>query len=286
MVLQSAYSFSDAASPTVEVSKETLGSILFQIETELYNSEIYRRAMAGFQTMLGESVGTAHIMVKAVGREAIRLAFQQLARQYKVVPVASPDSTSIKNIKEEQPITSASVVQEEAIAPKETAPDQLTSDSNQDHLESLEGSLDSDDLEELLKPFGLTSTLPDSAKTLKKPTQEELAEEKAFQVREECLRQIGQEIMQARQLRSMSQDQLHRQTLVPLYHIEALETGRVDKLPEDVYVRSFIRLLGNAVGLDGAAISANLPESDLVKSVVPSWYKTKSASGLSLTPVH
>jgi len=288
MVLQSAYCFSDATSTTVEISKETLGSILLQIETELYNSEIYRRAMAGLQTMLGESIETAHIMVKAVGREAIRLAFQQVAKQYKVVPVISPQSSPQK----EEQLPSASTATEEAIAPDTAevlSPEDVTLESNQDAVEvdAQQAPIDFDNLDDLLKPFGLTSALPSFTKIPKKANKEELAEA-ILQLRAERLCQIGQEIMQARQLRLLSREQLHRQTLVPIYHIEALETGRIDKLPEDVYVRSFIRLLANAVGLNGVTMAGSLPETDAIKSVVPSWYRSSSSPslGLSLTPVH
>lgn len=72
---------------------------------------------------------------------------------------------------------------------------------------------------------------------------------------------------------------------MPLHHIEALEAGHVN-LPEDVYVRGFIRRMGCALGLDGVAIAASIPEPDPVKSVVPSWYISDAVPGFQLKSVH
>jgi cytoskeletal protein RodZ len=63
------------------------------------------------------------------------------------------------------------------------------------------------------------------------------------------VRQLGEELLRVRQDRGISLYQLHLQTLVPLHHLKALETGQTDKLPEDIYVRGFVRRLGDALGL-------------------------------------
>ncbi|WP_199248107.1 RodZ family helix-turn-helix domain-containing protein [[Phormidium] sp. ETS-05] len=74
------------------------------------------------------------------------------------------------------------------------------------------------------------------------------------------LEQVGKELAQARQEKGISLDQLHIQTLIPKYHLQSLEAGRVEKLPEPVYVRSFVRKIGNALGLDGDMVAASLPD--------------------------
>src|SRR4028118_332321 len=96
MVFQPAYDRGVSESPTIEISQEGLRSILNQIESELQDSEVYRRTMAGLQTMLGEASSTAHILVKAVGREAVRLSFQEVVRQYKVIPVPSGEMNNTR----------------------------------------------------------------------------------------------------------------------------------------------------------------------------------------------
>jgi len=75
---------------------------------------------------------------------------------------------------------------------------------------------------------------------------------------------------------------------IPLHHIEALSAGRVEELPEDVYVRGFIRRLGDVLGLDGAALVAALLAPEPLKSVLlPSAYQPEyKASRFYLTPTH
>ncbi|MBD2543430.1 MULTISPECIES: helix-turn-helix domain-containing protein [Planktothricoides] len=86
----------------------------------------------------------------------------------------------------------------------------------------------------------------------------------------EYLHQIGQQFRDARTALGMSQYQLHYQTLVPIAHIQALETGRIEALPTAVYVRGFIRKIGTALGLDGDRLADSMPEMHLFKTVLGS----------------
>ncbi len=102
---------------------------------------------------------------------------------------------------------------------------------------------------------------------------------------EECVRQLGEELLRVRQDRGISLYQLHLQTLVPLHHLKALETGQTDKLPEDIYVRGFVRRLGDALGLDGARMAASLPPR-AVTSLDSSTNRNAYSFGFSLAPAH
>jgi hypothetical protein len=296
MALESTYCLSVAENTTVEISKEKLRSILSQIESELHCSEVYQRTLAGLQTMLGEAAGNAQLLVKAVGREAIRLAVGEFAKHYKLVPVPSPEAGVAK---EAQPsVDSDKDFRQDSSSSRSTAddflPDLAASDSNQEksELDVIAAPAKSEDSG---KPPSPTSTPPGFTKPPKKLTKTELAAQIASQERDERLRKIGRELQHARQAHTLTVRQLYHQTLVQPHHIQALELGRFDQLPEDVYVRGFIRLLGDALGLDGAAMAASLPAPDPVKSVVPSWQRAKSAGGLlagglaggfQLSPVH
>lgn len=99
---------------------------------------------------------------------------------------------------------------------------------------------------------------------------------------EECLRKLGQEFREVRLSKEISLDQLHHHTLVPLYHLQALEAGEIDKLPEEIYVRGFVRRIGSALGWDGDRLTDALPPLEPVQSPTPSWQKTESSGGLSL----
>lgn len=268
MVMQATYGNGVIEHPTIEISQEGLRSILAQIEAELVDSEVYRRSMAGLQTMLGEASSTAQILVKAVGREAVRLTFQQLVRQYNIVPASSERT---KEVRQEHSNFSQGM------------------DDNSVHVESHSGTASEEEFAKFdgkTAPLKVTNTQTGNTKQNQKLTKAELAAQKAAKEREEILLQIGQELLRAREARSLSVFQLHTQTLVPMHHIEALETGRLHELPEDVYIRGFIRRIGNALGLNGVSIAASLPEPDPVKSVVPSWYNSTAMPGLQLNSVH
>ncbi|MBD2104198.1 RodZ family helix-turn-helix domain-containing protein [Leptolyngbya sp. FACHB-261] len=88
----------------------------------------------------------------------------------------------------------------------------------------------------------------------------------------EALRRLGEQLREARLAQGLSLMMVHSRTLVPLYHLESLETGQVEKLPEVVYVRGFIRRIAPLLGLDGNMLSAQIPDSDPVYNVVPSWH--------------
>ncbi|MEB3359949.1 MAG: helix-turn-helix domain-containing protein [Synechococcales bacterium] len=106
--------------------------------------------------------------------------------------------------------------------------------------------------------------------------------------RESMLRQIGAELHQARQSLSLSIEQVHYRTHVPLHLVKALEAGRLDQLPEDVYVRGFIQRLGDALSLEGASLASRIPLPDTSKTVLPSWQKSsRPATAPSyLRPAH
>lgn len=268
MVFQPTYT-NGVSDTTIEMSQDGLRSILNQIETELLNSEVYRRTMAGLQTMLGEATNTAQILVKAVGREAVRLTFQEFARQYKVVPVVEATNRP-RHHELDNPKLEAHLVEETASLNDDLADEEEVVKEEANNSSKLVDRLIGD------------TQLPKKTKLAK-------SENKKFaQERDDLLRKVGQELRQAREARSLSTVQLYNQTLVPLHHIEALEAGQLEHLPEDVYIRGFIRRLGQALGLNGIAIASTLPEPDPVKSVVPSWYRAPATNlgGLQLSSVH
>lgn len=261
MVMQPTYGTGVIDNQTIEISHEGLRSILNQIEAELINSEVYRRTMAGLQTMLGEASSTAQILVKAVGREAVRLTFQQFAKQYKIVPVSSEDTNPVRH---------------EASDFSENVNENLVQDQFQAKTS----------LQDTFPSFNFSNKPSGEPKLPKKFPKAEPVAHRFAQEREEILRQVGQELLRARLERSLTLEQLHNQTLVPPRQIVALESGHVEQLPEDVYVRGFIRRMAHALGLNGEALVASIPQPDLSKAVVPSWYNSITVPEFQLNPVH
>jgi len=99
------------------------------------------------------------------------------------------------------------------------------------------------------------------------------------------LREVGERFREVRTSLGISLRELHYQTLVPIAHIEALETGAVEQLPTAVYVRGFVRKIGKALGLDGDGLAESLPQQDYLKTVLPSWQRlpASKSSPISLS---
>ncbi|MBD2119845.1 RodZ family helix-turn-helix domain-containing protein [Trichocoleus sp. FACHB-262] len=295
MVLKPVYCSDATGNIAIEISQEELRTILGQIESELYHSEVYRRVLAGLQTMLGETAGGAQTLVKAVSREAIRLAFRQFFKQYRAISASLKQEASQDEAVEAAEELPAAVSSATLESPIETSTPTTSAFTDEDTTNENMVVVVEDAPLEATAVEGVKSTpveeqpflLGMMGKPTKKLTKAELAAQKFAQEREESLRQVGQDIRAARQARSLSLHQLHSLTLVPIHQLQALEAGRIEQLPEDVYVRGFIRRIGNALGLDGNNLVAGIPAPDPVKSVLPSWYHPEAESGgLCLRPVH
>jgi len=71
----------------------------------------------------------------------------------------------------------------------------------------------------------------------------------------EQLTTIGAHLKQVRQDQGVAIEQLANQVFIRPALLKALEEGRADELPEPVFVQGFIRRYGEALGLDGKALS-------------------------------
>jgi cytoskeletal protein RodZ len=269
MVMQPMYGNGVIDNQTIEISHDGLRTILNQIEAELVNSEVYRRTMAGLQTMLGEASSTAQILVKAVGREAVRLTFQQFIKQYNIVPVTSEKT---QHTKPEEEFNSHQDINENSM-PEESQTGLTIEETDQG----------------ISLVFTKPTTEPEPPKKpakISKVSKAEFAAQTFAIERFEMLRRVGQELREARINRGLTIEDIHNQTLVPPHHIEAIEEGRFDELPEDVYIRGFIRRIAHALDLNGTAMVASIPQPDLSKSVVPSWYNSITVPSLQLNSLH
>ncbi|HND66537.1 MAG TPA: helix-turn-helix domain-containing protein [Candidatus Obscuribacter sp.] len=69
------------------------------------------------------------------------------------------------------------------------------------------------------------------------------------------LEQVGQKLKAAREAQNLSLGQVYDRTRIPTNHLEAIEFGRVEDLPEPVYVAGFIKRYGDTLGLSGQALA-------------------------------
>jgi transcriptional regulator with XRE-family HTH domain len=261
---------------TIEISAEGLREILGQVEAELYRSEVYRRALSNLQKMPVKGAESAQFLMKAIGREAIRLTLRHFVqtretsdhglrgvddRELDEFPVAA-FSRALGSRLATLPLPTVEVV--------ETAPEPEVTPTFSKAIPAIAQKVTP-------KRLGKKQSLADLA-------------EQAAQERQAGLQQIGEQIRAAREARSMSLSQLHNKTMVPMHQLLALESGQGVHLPEDVYLRGFIKRIGTALDLDNATLLSSLPTPDPTQAILPSWYhpQTKSSGlkGLAVQPLH
>ncbi|MDJ1185210.1 helix-turn-helix domain-containing protein [Roseofilum casamattae] len=235
------------ACETWNISPEQLRSLLGQIEDKLHHSEVYRRTLAALQTQSGEALNPPledmSMLIKAMGREAIRISLQHFLAQER------------KKIHRSQ--------SEAAIAPVTTPPSNPT-------------------------PPAIETTKKVASFRPRKVSKAQLAQQKAKEEKEQAWKAIGEQLQHARYARSLSLEQLHALTRIPLHELKALEAGDLDRLPEEVYLQGFVRRLSIVLGLDSQQLLSTLPTPDTRHSVIPSWYRppTGNKRSMYLQPAH
>ncbi len=268
------------ASGSVEVSREDLSGLLEQVESELRNSTLYRQVLDNLQQLPDDLSRQVQQMVNAIGKAGMQLALRTLITQ-------KADS--------ESPLPSSSA--REAAISGSTAPTASYSmETDQDvakepvhraHPAAIDNPLirqaPLSDSQRASRSRLPGATLPKSPKRLNKKQQ---AAQDALESWHERLRSIGQELQQARLAHELSLQQVHFRTQIPVSRLQSLEAGTVEPLVEDdIYLRGFIRRVGDILGLDGMALADSLPAPVATPVVVPSWDRT-SRQGKLLGAVH
>ncbi len=102
---------------------------------------------------------------------------------------------------------------------------------------------------------------------------------------QEMLASIGPELQRIRQTQGLSLAILHNRTQVPQYHLQAIEAGQGDKLPELIFVRGFLRRIGAVLGEEAQGLIAQLPQSQPLPNTVAPWQRQDARSS-QITPTH
>lgn len=265
----------------VVVPQTELKALFRQAEQELYRSKAFRQALKALQRET-EELSEIQGSLQQACKEAIRLTLRQ-------VFVASKDLL-------EQVVKGQSVAESPslAIAPVVSLPDpgsQAEPEAGDDEEDSmldpfplLKQAAETTHLSTPIKPIKALATPASSRLRAKNAQQVQQVQLERKEKHNQILTQLGQELKQMRERRSLSVAELHQRTLVPMHHIHAIESGQVERLPEDIYVRGFVRQIGDALDLDGAAIARLLPSSADLVNPVPSWYHEEEQSALH--PMH
>ncbi|MBX9689003.1 MAG: DUF4115 domain-containing protein [Candidatus Obscuribacterales bacterium] len=69
------------------------------------------------------------------------------------------------------------------------------------------------------------------------------------------LETIGQKLKSAREAQGLTLVQVYERTKIPLNHLQAVESGDTEDLPEPVFIFGFIKRYSECVGLDGQVLA-------------------------------
>ncbi|MGB3768476.1 MAG: RodZ domain-containing protein [Phormidesmis sp.] len=108
-------------------------------------------------------------------------------------------------------------------------------------------------------------------------------EPSAQQLQQEQLQSLGSTLKQSRLGQQLSLEVIEKRTLIRQTLLAALEQGSMAELPEPIYVRALLRRYGNALGLDGEAISSQFFTRPVVQPTRASW---KDSPAAQLRPLH
>lgn len=75
------------------------------------------------------------------------------------------------------------------------------------------------------------------------------------------MNQIGKELKEIREEKEISLEEVAEKTKIPLRFLKAIENGRWEELPEEVYLRGFIKTYAEVLGLDGKTFVDNYKRS-------------------------
>lgn len=99
----------------------------------------------------------------------------------------------------------------------------------------------------------------------------------------EKLRELGSQIRQVREEKSISIDEVATKTRIQARLLVAIEEGNFDNLPEPVYIQGLIKQFAEALGLNGREYAAAFPTGTQTYTINPSWRQLPAAQ---LRPLH
>lgn len=97
------------------------------------------------------------------------------------------------------------------------------------------------------------------------------------------LAEIGSQLRQVREQKLISIEQVAATTLIRPGLLRAIENGKLEHLPEPVYIQGFIRRFGDVLGLDGIELASSFPTKQVTQPTKPNW---KQLPTTPLRPVH
>jgi cytoskeletal protein RodZ len=99
----------------------------------------------------------------------------------------------------------------------------------------------------------------------------------------EQLTQIGDYLRQVREESLLSLEQVAVRTMIQPRLLRAIEMGKLQQLPEPVYIQGFIKRYAETLGLDGVQFAEAFPVEGNTRKIESSWNDSAAAQ---LRPLH
>src|SRR4028118_2338625 len=81
----------------------------------------------------------------------------------------------------------------------------------------------------------------------------------------------GSRLRQFRTEQSIPLEEVAARTRIQARLLNAIEEGKLDQLPEPVYIKGFIKRFAEALGLNGAEFASDFPTGSAIHFIRPSW---------------
>lgn len=105
------------------------------------------------------------------------------------------------------------------------------------------------------------------------------------QERREKLQDIGSHLQQIRREKGISLEEISQITHIQFRLLKAIEEGKLDSLPEPIYIREFLKQFAHVLGLDGTELANDFP-THLSATKVSSNFIWLRLPSLQLRPIH
>ena len=102
----------------------------------------------------------------------------------------------------------------------------------------------------------------------------------------EKLQELGSQIRQVREEKSVSIDEVATKTRIQARLLIAIEEGKLDSLPEPVYIQGLIKQFAETLGLNGAEYAKAFPTDKKTYTIKPSWREVPAIKFAQLRPLH
>lgn len=102
------------------------------------------------------------------------------------------------------------------------------------------------------------------------------------QEQRERLTEIGAYLRQLREQQQLSLEDIHKRTWIRTSLLKAIEEGQIQRLPEPVYIRGFIKRYAEAIEQDGEAFSEAFP----IQTIRPKQSFWRLSPAIPLRPLH